>query len=282
MIHNDNNAALLFNKQVLNELITICDPLFKYSENAIQTFIYHCFFSDNKYLTVGTNISWIEFYLLSAQENGNTFTNFVQHTPPNTYKYFLWPSYHGDDPILFSLYSRNIWNGLSVLQRHGDYIEMWSFASTRENDKIINFYINNLDNIKLFIKSFRYKASKFIDPSKKRVPLTSLKTNMDQNYLHTQESAEKMPKRVFEEEVTPRKFIITSSTKGRVILTKREYECLAEIAKGKTYKEAAQSLSSHSKSINDRTVESHINRAKDKFKVDNTSLLIAIYHDSLI
>jgi len=277
----DNMLALRYNKRHLNELMTICHPLFKLSGNNIKTFSYHCFFPNQTHFSVGTDINWMEFYLLTASDSGGAFLDAIRQTPYNAYKYFLWPPHHQDDNILSSLYTHNIWNGLSILQRYKNYVEVWSFSSTRENDAIKNFYINNLEEIKFFIKSFQYKASKFINLSKNR-PLAIIKNPFDISYIAEQENAELKAKKVFKEESYPKKFLLTAPKKEKIILTKREYECLCEISKGKTYKEVAKALSLESKSINARTVESYVNNIKDKFVLNNKSDLIEVYHNLLI
>ena len=146
----DNMAVLHYNKKIINELTTACHPLFNLSQGILNTFSYHCFFPDQTHFSVGTDLSWMEFYLLTACDCGDAFLDAMRQIPCNAYQYFLWPSHHENDYILSSLHARNIWNGMSVLQRRKDYVEMWSFATTRENAAIKNFYINHLDDIKFF------------------------------------------------------------------------------------------------------------------------------------
>jgi DNA-binding CsgD family transcriptional regulator len=277
----NNLLALGYNITHLNELTAICDPLFKLSANTIKAFSYHCFFPDQTHFSIGTNIAWMEFYLLEAHNSGDIFQSAIRQTPYNAYKYFLWPSHHKDDHVFLFLHYHNISNGFSVLQRNAHFVEMWSFSSTSENEHINNFYINNLDEIKYFIKFFRYKASKLVDLSKE-VPLAVFKKYNDISYSMGQDIIEQSAKEIFTREASAKKVIITIPFKEKIILTRREHECLLEISKGKSYKEVAHVLSLKSKEIKERTVESYINNIKDKFMVNNRYDLINNYHKILL
>ncbi len=63
-----------------------------------------------------------------------------------------------EEQILYSsLYNHNIFHGITVIERSLNVTEYYHFASTVGNRSINQFYINNLEYLKMFILYFKDK-----------------------------------------------------------------------------------------------------------------------------
>src|SRR5262249_46046859 len=155
MISNRN--AFVYNENVLHTFCNLYEPLLFLSNNRIKNFSYHRFFYNGHHLSLCNRVDWMKHYLFNMQDDGEVFPSEIKKIPKDKLSFFNWPTQQ-QDKILAALHAHDMWNGFSVYRRGEDFVEIWSFSSDINSEMIKNFYINQLDDIKLFIKTFCYEA----------------------------------------------------------------------------------------------------------------------------
>jgi DNA-binding CsgD family transcriptional regulator len=149
----------------------------------------------------------------------------------------------------------NIDHMLLIVDSNSLYIDIFSFATERDNFKIVNFYLNNKDILKKFILHYKEKCKNLINKAIQEcvlLPPASLIVPDPKNIK-------------IDFNKTFPKIQLTDNT----CLTKREVECLLLVSKGKTTKEVAKIMK-----ISPRTVEFFINKCKSKLECSSKSKLI--------
>ena len=196
-----------------------------------------------------------EFVHARVKQGRGPKTYFAEeHLQKNEY-FFLWDGNLPDEDTDLAR-QFNIYNGLCFIQRYKDYYNMFAFGSPGKNASIINFYLNHIGSLKLFIDIFQDQASLLIkEADEKRVVLPdSLKDKNTQQLL-----------------LAPSlKKVITIGSKN-IFFSNQEWRCWKELACGKTIKEIAQLLT-----ISPRTVETYLQRVK--LKICQNQPLAALYH----
>jgi DNA-binding CsgD family transcriptional regulator len=258
----------IFNTVKYNEGIA---PLLKeldkpLSENfSFSFFAYRRFYNDGQLLYLFNNPKWMEFCFQTNSWYSNNFWQKVDRINGNNYIIDIWPDTPHNDLVFNSMYEFDIWNGLVYYIKHDNYIETFTFSSTRDNPQVKQFYLNNLELLNSYITYFKSKGHELINNTDKRIllPYPSAKehnapciSSATNNFLNQ----------------TRLKFYSVSMGARDVLLTRREMDCLYCLSRGKTIKETAKLLG-----ISPRTVEYYINLAKEKTRIMNSSELIQAF-----
>jgi len=178
--------------------------------------------------------------------------------------------------FLSCMYDLNIWNTLSFYRKSPDGVEGFYFASTKENQKIIESYLNNMNLFDRFSLYFKNKISDIM--SEADMKNASSLTVSPKSFIlnNTGEDAKKFSlqdQRIKDFiELTPlHKFYL--NIKGQeVSLSGQEFKCLALLSRGKSAKEVGSILN-----ISSRTVEGYLENIKNKTKVCSRSRLIDLF-----
>ena len=252
-----NQSAFNFNKSVHPMLMSICEPLL--SKMNIRHFRYMKMFNDYRYFSLGTNLTYLEHYLKNLKEPGKIFEPVKIYSTPllipqeKNFHYFLWPNTYRKtekDPLFNILYEFDVWNGFTVSRRGPDYVETWSFATTKNAIEMTQFYLNNTHILDYFILYFENKAEILLKDMEKD------KLAIFQSPFNLSFSLPNSPKpNILNEEDVVKIFIKNKD----VHLTKRELECLLYVSMGMSHKQIAKVLG-----ISFRTVEAHINSLRAK------------------
>ena len=180
--------------------------------------------------------------------------------------YFIWPlKPDNKEQLYFALHDHGIWNGLTIIKKHGDCLEGFVFTSPTMTDEIMDLYLNNKQVFERFIWYFR---DKIINKLQIHQPNCGLlpspinpfiaKSECDNNFYNYLAA---IP--------------IKNYYLGRNIsLSQREMECLMSLSQGRSIKEIARSCD-----ISSRSVETYINRIKNKTSYATKSQLVTLYHD---
>jgi hypothetical protein len=201
------------------------------------------------YKIISTNIDYAAACMFWFMDNGRSFTQAIKEVPFDAYSYFLWPN--GDDCILIQAICQEftIPRGLVVYKRNKGCIEGWSFGS--KNLIGIPNIITQEESVSPFLDFIRYFDTEQSSSHLLTLPpFVNYPQPFDMSYSKSHGQIED-----FKACINSNKFILNVEDLS-VALTKREWECLSEMAQGKTYKGVANALS-----IGHRTVETYLNQS---------------------
>ncbi len=186
----------------------------------------------------------------------------------------LWPNLP-NDIFCQKIYKLGIWNGISIALPFNNYIDIFSFASTRKNCSINNFYLNHLRLLKRFIIFFRLKAKKVIE-----LTINNNLRSLDEKiilYSDKQVDIKLTAVKTLREMISPRKVSIQASYFKKISLTKRETTYLVMLLEGKSMSKIAKELS-----ISQRSVESCLETIKSKTGYNTKTELLSAFLESQI
>lgn len=257
-----NRHALDYSKAMIPKMCKLSTPLF--DNTKVTNFSYLRFNKDGTILNLTTEEKWIQFRFEQKIKYRILFKDHLtdaNYAIPYTY---LWPK-NTEDVLLRALYQYNIWNGCNIYITHGDYIEVYSFASSTENENMQNFYINNLDLLRHFILFFKEAIDNTFEIHlKKNLISTDLK-------LPASNSAKSDKSLTTYDNLYDRIKVKRVHLTQHFYLTKSELSCCAYLMRGDNIKTIAQKTK-----LSPRTVESHINNAKLKANCSTKAKLIDI------
>lgn len=246
----------------VNDIKAICKPLF--DKLNISYFDYARFYPDNTVFGLFTDADYVDFFRNhEAYQNGPK----AILTPGK----HLWSTYI-DGQFLHeaSHYHRHA-HGLTLINELPDYVEVCNFATSPDNIKIVELYLNGTDYLYRFLGHFKEQAAKIIKRCEQhRITLPAFEPPEPSNYL---ERAER-----FLQELSLDKVYWVERNGQTHKLTQREAECLSAVLSGKTYKLTGLELD-----ISPRTVETHIEKIKNKLDCYSKSDLInAVTKQSIV
>jgi len=248
-----NKSSLVTNNSAVRE---ICEPL---GLIGITGFFFMRVYNDNSVIDLATHLEWGTHFFSKVYDNSYEKQAIKNHFFPSNYV-SLWEHY--PENIIWQEGKNffRVGNGISIVHKHENYNEIFSFFTDSKNFKLNEFYINNIHLLEKFILYFKDRAKQLINESEGSrlvIPshyLGSLSNNKSSNpnFDHFLDSIN-----------------IGNSNE---LLSKRECECLYWVALGKTAEEIGSILR-----CSKRTIEFHINNAKTK---TNTSKITALIYQA--
>ncbi len=231
-----NNHISILSESAIQE---ICKPLFEFTE--VTYFIYIRFYLDGTCISLPSNSRWHQHFW---KNNFQSNTELRLITGVN-----LWDSEKTFSPLCNDAREFfNIDNRLDIVTYCHDYYEVFGFAGNTGNKKIINYYVNKIDELKKFTFYFKEKAHSLIrecEKTENKLLFNKIKKN---NEMHASES-NKMEKL----NISQFKFPDFS-------ISRREAETLVLTLRGRSATEIGSILN-----ISPKTVESYIESIKCKF-----------------
>jgi len=230
-----------------DEINQICqqDLLNRFNLNYFQ---YGRCYADGSIFMLGNHKAWFEtaykIYTHRKQPDiyNHVYDNVMQ---PHQFK-FLWQNNIPDEILNLAKEHSDITNGIVFVERHKDYYDLIGFGAPSNNHNIYETYINKQDELEKFIIRFRSENKDlFINAEKNKLllphdhrddNLTTLLADDDNHYL-----------------------------------SQRELEILKLLKMGVPRKIIANELS-----LSVRTVETHLNRLKQRFDKFNANDLLAL------
>lgn len=160
-----------------------------------------------------------------------------------------------------------ICNSLVVIEKFAEYQEIYFLGMKSESKQFVNVYLNYQDLIKKFIVYFKKSASRLIETADKNriaLPWQKKPKIFNGDIVNLKEKVDTLQYFLFKQE--------SSKNDDRIsLLTKKEYQCLLQMALGKTSKEIARELF-----VSYRTIENHIANLKDKLGCKRKAELIKL------
>ena len=265
-----NLGALLFNKKYINEIEKICTPLF--SNFNMTHFGYLRYMPDGSYLAMSSDINWAEIHLKNDYASSRYFAEEVCSIPDNTHHASLWPAFCPTDITLDALYNHNIWHGLNIVHPSSGFVDVYYFATNRENHQVTSLYLNHSDLIRRFIAYFKNEIKNIVLTAKpENYAYSEIYNKVFQSKAFREDSIYINNVENFIKETEIKKFKIDDS----LSLSAREIQCMALIANGRTMKEIGKHLN-----LSPRTIESYLNNLKNKLGCTHKGDIISFYERS--
>lgn len=234
-----------------NTALTSADEVRQIAEPFLQQynlnyFRYARLYNDNYRFSLCNHADWIEHYY---QQEYFNLGKCDRH--PSCYQscYLLWDGWDRNCQSYLRVGKDaedhfNLAHGLTIIDKQAEWCDIIEFTTTRENYRINNFYLNNIDLFENFVAFFKEKAEKLINQAINDRFLVNYAADIN----------------IFEEYPDTLPYKILRQTK----ITRRELECLGWIAQGKTMEETAGILN-----ISPRTIKAHITSTKEKLGCTN-------------
>lgn len=258
-----DKKLLDFNKDKLERLTEINQPLRQ--DFNIYLFSYRKIYLEGHLFQLTADENWLK----NGPNQGIYLSNEIKpkliQTLEDKRKSFLW-SGNQKDPLYEALLEFNIWNGITFYELKEDYIEIFAYASEKENTQAVNFYLNNMDLLNHFRMFFKEKLNALL--SEEDTKTLAIKLNDEINLSKPdQEFVQK--NLAFLEATQFSHHFVTCGSKN-ISLTTREAEVLFQLSQGNRVKEIAKSLtylspSNKTTTISPRTIETYWELIKNKF-----------------
>jgi hypothetical protein len=159
-IYSKNRIADQFAYSQIPVLEEVVKPLKKFG---ISHFSYTKFVGEDKYMLLSPYLPWIrENYGYSLDEKYlvKTWLNHFR----NSKKILLWQVLTAYNPYVQGLRVYNLNHGLSFFRMtEEDVYEVFHFATTNENEQILDFYLKNMSLLNVFVDYFLDKMSDILD-----------------------------------------------------------------------------------------------------------------------
>jgi DNA-binding CsgD family transcriptional regulator len=258
---------LVYNQTINDNLKKLCLPLFQYLE--LSYFEYSEFFNDGTVIYLATNLEWIHHSLNYEMFKDNEHNSLVAKN--KFYRYVLWNTLNLDQTtFLSSMKEFKIWNGLSVNIARETSVRVYSFATDKDIN-IDSFLMNHISTLDHFINYFHSEGEPLLkNAAQNKVIGKILPVFTPEEILYPDHHKLK----TFLEQTELKKFYFTLRN-NHFFLSKREMQCLSSLSKAKTMKEIAEELS-----LSPRTVETYIEKIKNKSGLHFKNDLIKMYYDN--
>jgi len=236
----------------------ICTPLF--NNTAISFFQFMKTFDDGSYMTLTSNGNWLDTYF---NKQYYEISNFRQ--PSHTYKeqFLLTNSFNnGVEIVRNATDGYDIANCITLVEKEEGACEFYLFAAGKNYPNIIEFYINNMDFLKLFVFYFKDKANDLLKKhaqNKFMLPKLSYGPAKNEDKIISATAIANTINRYY-----------LSGKHAGTYLTKRELDCLQWMSKGKSASEMGLILG-----MTERTAETHLYNIKQKLHCSKLTQIIS-------
>lgn len=255
-----------------------CQPLFRTLN--FTAFSYALISKDGRNFVLCSNPEHYERYYLDGVFIKDPCCNRAQTHLQNVN---VWAAIlNRNDPEQLSVYEQqikdNMYNGICIKVNTDFGYETYDFATNIKDSAILNKWLSHLHLLKTFIAAFKLKYDKIIE--KNRDNFIFLPDYIGEDFFSEPNiivtATEEMTNEAYEAYPVPANYSIEFATKihssvtergkhsllisgQEIILTQREYDCLACVLAGKTAKETADELL-----LSYRTVENYLETVKQK------------------
>lgn len=242
----------------VSEVSQICVPLRKYG---ITAFSHTRVYDDSSFIDISDNAEMIECFYYKT-DIYKYYEPDVNPAQLNT-EFFLCSSLQDNKAVQVCREDLNIDNVIVLSEKVDDAYHLWNFGTTRGNDQIVNFYINNLDILKSFVLYFKDKARKIIKNFEKEKIIRENIGNSFMNKIKNKDCAHMNT--IFS---NLKRYHLGGKFHDSY-LTPTEFQILCFSMVGKSSEEISIILGSKK-----RTIEKHMENIKLKFSCSNKSSIV--------
>lgn len=260
-VSSNNLLSLHFNLSCAPLVEALCEPLF----NSFGITHFGCLriLENGQVLRIANNQEWTQKYFEREFFNDETLYDMSDVSEEKGRLLLLSGKAQGAHQETLCK-DFGIWNALAIYDKSNEYGDHWFFGASRDNQQIINFYINNLDVLQHFILYFKDKISHLFD-TKDSSKLISTKICPLKKKYEKEENIQN-----FMNEIRYNKYHLEGQYSG-TFLSKREAECLLYFSQGRTMKEIAARIH-----LSPRTIETYINNIKNKVGCHTKGELVSL------
>lgn len=235
----------------------ICKPL-QYLQTHMFTYMKN--FHDGTQINLSTDPQWVQDYYDLKLHDSSYFEGQSEQYESG----FKW--WHGGSDLPVFTHGRDYFNshyGVTLCQQVDDGCEFFFFSSGKENQAMLDIYINNLDLLERFAAYFKVEARTIL-------------RGCGQQRIVRQENAkviipasEDIQRELFLQSTGIESTVMSQFLQKFERLTPRENECLGYLLKESTTANIAAAMN-----ISIRTAETHIERIKTKLHCRTKNELI--------
>lgn len=247
------------------ELRDIARPLKRFG---IHYFNHIRRFPDGSRLSLGTNSSWLQHFFDNSYYKKGNFSSKYSSLGSN---YLLWKFLPPDGVLDVASKEFNIDNGITIIEKNQLYTDLYLFASTRNNDGINNFYLNNLDILKHFINYYNEKSSLFIDLCIPDKPISISSTQIEIETQHYKSIIDSSGIDEFYSETKINKLRYNYAG-DEIVISANQYHIISLLLKGHNLKEIARILK-----LSPKTCQIYIDQSKSKFNCSTRNELLTLF-----
>ena len=235
----------------------ICKPLKEHFGVTFFDFARNYYDGSHIYLSTTPEVTT---YLFEKKYHQQALS--FKHPDKYEFEYALWDGlddrYSGYQLSLDIKELFDIAHGFTIVEKHKEYVDVFSFASTFANENINGTYFSYLQNFKHFIMYFRDKTELLISSAEKQKFYSPYSTSIlgISDDMLIQRKNQKLTS--FFNQTQIKKLHLNGEFAG-VFLTNREVECVKPLIAGCSYKQIARLLN-----ISPRTVESRLEQLRNK------------------
>lgn len=260
---SQNKVAYDFFLSSYNEVNNICS---NFKQHYIHTFSYIRIWNDGKYINLSNhNKEFSRRYFFDISRIDHQSISHFQNMPIDGKELTVWNPYL-NDPVCSLMREYNYKNGISILSKHKDYIELFGLCPSISNNTatLINNVINNKS---LYIAL----TNKFVANA---TPMINSWTE-DKKAIFTNHISLEQNRCLSEKDIKHNKYVILKICNNNVRFTHKEALCMAYLSKGFTAKQIGCYLG-----ISNRTVEHHLSNIKLKSGYRYNAELLEFFHIS--
>ncbi len=255
-----NKQAIEYQQSVSSRMVDFCKPLNDYL--GISLFTYFKAYKDGSYLLLSNDHKLVEDYISTVNSEIIYFQKHLHNK--SKYQSVLWPEFPENDGMK-AYFKNGYWHGLNIItQNDNDVVEGCGFVSHKDNPRINDFYIRNIDLLEKFANHFKRHFHDIIT------------TESNQNLAKFSNGCSlHIPQKTIENDFKKiHDFLQKTGLNNSLSLSKRELQCLSFIDKGYSAKFIARELL-----ISPKTIENHINNIKQKTGINYRHDLVSLYRE---
>jgi len=243
-----------------HKISKICDSL--YQQFGITAFMFQVVDNDGNYYVIRSNVNWEEYMLNNKLYYYNPSLIHPNHYQSGT---LYIPSYQNEEFNHIKYAANNLfdmYHSLLIINKTAFGCEFAEFATSRQNQRIINTYISKLNVLKYFVKEFKDEHYYLIDEAQDyQVDLKELR---GESFFKTSNIFSITPDEPYKEQFATENVNLSD-------FNKREQDCLKHISLGKTNKEIARILH-----LSPRTIDDYVIKFKENFGCQHKRELVGL------
>lgn len=249
---------------------TIAEIIKPFAQFGISFFVYVKIFPDGSRISLNNNVLWSKFFFenFSKYVNGEIF-ELSDDSEKNVFRE-LWTLKKESNLLLIDNEREfSLGNGIDIILPGKSYTEFFVFGADKNKTEMNNFYLSHFDLLTQAMFYFKDKGKEIIKDAEKN-GLIYLP------YENTHEIQTSFNKQKIMQDIQPSRYYLNGQYQD-IYLTKSEYNCLKLTSTLKSIKEVANTLG-----LGQRTVETHMNNIKIKFKCHKKSDFVKIINQLLL